>query len=324
MNLRRVFISMSLFLSSSAMAQLPSATCPKLGLYDYAVVTAEGAEGLQRSDFQGPVAVGGPLVATMFQFEAIKPGCLAISGSGEFIELANVNVLGAIEGAKQVTVHEGNVEGSISAQEGVRLSHVGLIGPITSPEIQISNVDNNIKQVRARPLVVPEISGLVFQMKQQSEELATMKSNITPQKKASLRLALGNQTIGVAHLNSQDLTVQGRIEIVGDSDQILIVNVFGKSVRLDHIEIILRSKRSGGAPITSPNIIWNFPQAENLFIWLDTPDEPNPGWTGSILAPKAVTEAYNSRLTGGLYVHSLRHLDPAKATIQINRPRFAN
>lgn len=124
-------------------------------------------------------------------------------------------------------------------------------------------------------------------------------------------------TITLAQLNTLE---DGSISIYGNADQILVINFLSTNVSLQRLNIAVKG-------IKIKNIIWNFVNAAELRLaniggsnsnYTDTQDG-SVGLQGYVLAPHAIVQAEEMKITGGLYVNTLAALTH-KATAQINLP----
>lgn len=84
--------------------------------------------------------------------------------------------------------------------------------------------------------------------------------------------------VAVFNITSADLDKIGEIQFNLNGADTAIVNVSGPSIKLDDNFL-------GGTNNLGENVIWNFPDAEDLTL--------TTAWGGSVLAPKADAQTYN-------------------------------
>lgn len=164
--------------------------------------------------------------------------------------------------------------------------------------------------------VSAQLNGLSLQLAQLNTK--SVSASLTNQ---NLQLVVEpSLKVNAITLSQLSTLEDGSITIYGNSEQVLVINFLSANVSLRRLNIRVQG-------IKIKNIIWNFVNASELRLaniggsnsnYADTQDG-SVGLQGYILAPNALVQAEEMKITGGLYVNALEALTH-KATAQINLP----
>lgn len=240
-------------------------------------------------------------------------------GSGNSIRLGNSEINNsdcrALSSNGSVTVNDSKINGSVESFGQLKIENTDVLGQVRSPN-KISLIDSSVGIV-----VGPKGSTLINSTREKwwnstvikSIDLGKFKSDL---ESASRNFAVKEQTknlkiIGykenltlslksvenVISLTVEELEKVKNLEVRGDENQSLVINITGDNVVFDHSTIDI------SGDIEPFNIVWNFTNAKSVVI-KDTLDQVL-GIPGRIIAPNANVKLENALVSGGIYAKSI-------------------
>lgn len=240
-------------------------------------------------------------------------------GSGNSIAISNSDIdnsdCRALSSQGNVTVDGSRINGSIEGFGKLKISNTIVEGQVRSPN-KIDLTDSTVGTV-----VSPKGSTLVNSTRERwwtssiinSVDLSKFKNDVlTASKnfaslprsadiriipyKENVTLSLKN-TENVVSITAADLGKIKRLEIRGNKEQSLIINITGESADLN------QSVTDISGDIEPFNIVWNFYEAKSVSI-SETGDQVL-GHPGRIIAPLADVKLENALVSGGIYAKSV-------------------
>ena len=243
----------------------------------------------------GSIASGNNI--QLLNSEIQNSDCRALSSNGN-VTVNDSRINGSIESFGKLVINKTEVKGQVRSPNKIELrdSSVGIVvSPKGSTLVNstrerwwTSSLINSIDLNKFRNDVASESKKFAAQPKSENLKLIVYKENLT--------LSLKNKD-NVVSLNSDQLAKIKNLEIRGDVEQTLVINVTGETIALDQNVIDI------SGDIEPFNIVWNFHQAKSVVI-SETSDQVL-GVPGRILAPNANVKLENALVSGGIYAKSI-------------------
>jgi choice-of-anchor A domain-containing protein len=284
-----------------------SSNCQTSDLTNLVVYSKHNIEG-DSSDYQGSIAAGNNVFLTHFYID--QTSCQSISAKNN-VAFVSGNTKSSVTGLNDVKLISFSTKGNIESNGQITIKESGVNNLISPKRPTIINAGyKSFKRATIESDV--QFERLNFQLDSWSNNLKNMAKNTNTKLINNSLYILPTLSENIIELNANDLT---NIVIKGNRDQKLIINIQGTSISLYGINISLL----GG--ISAQNIVWNFYEAESLFI--SNTANGNIGIPGTVLAPKANAEFYEGLITGALYVNNLSFNENLhRNSGQINDGRF--
>ncbi len=239
---------------------------------------------VSQSDFQGLSGAGNQIIARNFRFGPLKgsPCDLAVSVGNHFQGYS-----GRMDGILEIT----NMGGTYNiGQSGY--------GNFSVPYIQASQMVNH--QVVGNHL--KDLSSFL-------NSLQSSDAKVTSTGK-KLSIVAGKNEIQVVHLTPGMLTTGRNIELQGNFNHTLVINVHGDNILMTDLTLTVNG-------LLIRNIIWNFVEAKNVRIArlggtnttlpegsTDSHDT-SLGLQGFVLAPNATVAFNMTKITGSLLAQNI-------------------
>lgn len=223
--------------------------------------------------------------------------CRALSSNGN-VSVSDSRINGSIESFGKLTVSKSEVKGQVRSPNKIELRD-SAVGIVVSPKGSTlvnssrekwwtSSIINSIDLNKFKNDVASASKNYAALPKSENLKLIVYKENLT--------LSLKNKD-NVVSLTSDQLAKIKNLEIRGDVEQTLVINVTGEAITLDHNVIDI------SGDIEPFNVVWNFHQAKAVVI-SETSDQVL-GVPGRILAPNANVKLENALVSGGIYSKSI-------------------
>lgn len=274
----KYLISSLLFLiTASAQAQ----SCNLSNVLNFSAY-AINSMTISQSDFQGLTGAGNQITARNFRFGPMSGYECGLSVSvGNFFQ----GYSGTMDGNLEIT----NPGGSYS------VGQMGY-GNFSIPYVQASQFVNH--------------SAVAAHLQDLSIFLNSLKSSSAKVTASGKKLSIvtGKDDVQVVHLTAGMLTTGRNIELIGTSNQTLVINIHGDNYLMSDLTLTVNG-------LFVRNIIWNFADATNLRIARiggnNTTYSSNDsydsslGLQGFVIAPKATVAFSMTKITGSLLAQNI-------------------
>lgn len=260
-------------------------------------MVAFGADYVRGKNLNANGSIGSGNSIQLLNSDIQNSDCRALSSSGN-VTVNDSRINGSIESFGKLTVSKSEVKGQVRSPNKIELrdSSVGIVvSPKGSTLVNssrekwwTSSIINSIDLNRFKNDVQSASKKYAALPKSENLKLIVYKENLT--------LSLKNKD-NVVSLTSDQLGKIKKLEIRGDVEQTLVINVTGDAISLDHNVIDI------SGDIEPFNIVWNFHDAQSVVI-SETSDQIL-GIPGRVLAPNANVKLENALVSGGIYSKSI-------------------
>lgn len=266
------------------------------------------------SDIQGAIAVGTDFTASKYELRGNREICLAAAIGRSFnfhsgqIQ-SNVESLAAGFGSK---VSYSKVNGNIRTNSLLSLTNTTVTGTVhTSSGVIKSNATAKVTTTRKVDGRV-NFDTLKRELGDVVQKWSSQPDNTRFENENGVLKIVAKEENSIVHLSNVTLEYKNfhTIDIVAAGAQKVVLVFTERVVNLEHLDVRI-------AGINSKNIIWVFPNAEQLNI--NYVADPVYGLPGLFLAPYAELSFYEGLITGGVYVRSwIDDGVPGKKSGQVN------
>jgi choice-of-anchor A domain-containing protein len=287
--------------------------CKIANINELTVFTTENITA-KRSDFQGSIAAGGNIGLENFYID--QTNCLSIAANGS-VNLFKAATKGAVEGQSAVTIDSARVNGLLRSNGNITIFQSAAEGAIGPAKIRVIE-SGEIKKEKRGITSSANFDKLTLQMKHLSQQFASKPSSLDFEVKNDKLILKADKKTNVVTIAAEGLALARitRIEIHGEENQQVVINIKGTDVRLVELDVELVGS------IGPKDIIWNFLNAKNIYI--KNTINGYYGIPGTLIAPMADVEFYEGLITGALYAKSINYTDSNKVlkSGQINDGRI--
>jgi choice-of-anchor A domain-containing protein len=260
-------------------------------------MVAFGADFVKGKNLSANGSIGSGNDIHLLNSDIQNSDCRALSSNGN-VTINDSRVNGSIESFGKLTIIKSEVKGQvrspnkielIDSSAGIAVSPKGLILVNSSREKWwTSSIISSIDLNKFKNDVILASKKYAALPKSENLKLIVYKDNLT--------LSLKNKD-NVVSLTSEQLAKIKNLEIRGNVEQTLVINVVGDVVSLDHNIIDI------SGDIEPFNIVWNFHQAKSVMISENS--DQVLGVPGRVLAPNANVKLENALISGGIYAKSI-------------------
>ena len=250
------------------------------------------SEDLNAKNFLSEGSLASGRYIDLVNSNIISTECRALTTPGQ-ISLIESKILGSVEGLSRLKIQSTIISGSARSNKRMELeeSSVSLMVNPIGANIYRSDVKTWQKSSVISSMDIEKFKDEIIIESINLRSLADSNAKKIIYKDA-LTISL-MQEKNVLNLSSDQLVSIKRLEIRGDKNQKLIINVSGQSASLDDLLIDISGDIKPG------NIVWNFHQATSLKI--ENTIDQILGIPGRILAPNATVKIIHALITGGVY-----------------------
>lgn len=260
-------------------------------------MVAFGSDYVKGKNLNANGSIGSGNSIHLLNSEIQNSDCRALSSNGN-VTVNDSRINGSIESFGKLVINKTEVKGQVRSPNKIALTD-SAVGIVVSPKGSTlvnssrerwwtSTIIKSIDLNKFKNDVSAASAGYAKLPKSENLKLIVYKENLT--------LSLKNKD-NVVSLNSDQLAKIKNLEIRGDVEQTLVINVTGESISLNQNVIDI------SGDIEPFNVVWNFHQATSVVI-SDTSDQVL-GVPGRILAPNANVKLENALVSGGIYAKSI-------------------
>ena len=260
-------------------------------------MVAFGSEYVKGRNLLSNGSVGSGNSIALYNSDIDNSDCRALSSQGN-VTVDGSRINGSVEGLGKLKISNTVVEGQVRSPNKIDLTD-SSVGTVVSPKGSTlvnstrerwwtSSIINSVDLNKFKNDVL--VASRSFAEKPRSSDLRIIpyKENVT--------LSLRN-TENVVSIKGEDLGKIRRLEIRGNKEQSLIINVTGETAVLN------QNVTDISGDIEPFNIVWNFHEAKSVLI-SETVDQVL-GHPGRIIAPFADVKLENALVSGGIYAKSV-------------------
>lgn len=215
-------------------------------------------------------------------------GSVAVGGDAQFLHV------GIGQGAENWINEDALVVGNDVTFEG---GHGRSYGPVA-----VGGIASGVTETEVRTDTPIDFSNIASELTQLSDSLGaltpTANAHITPWHSIHIDATDTPGEISVVELSGADLGQATKLEIDGDVDSTIVVNVTGDDLSIAHFGMFLNGEYLEEGDSAPFELLFNFVDATQV-------QTNHIAWSGSVLAPRATWNLDNARMLGQLAVSSL-------------------